>query len=332
MKTAFLAALAAVAAKLVDAHYTFPDLIIGGVVSSDWEYVRLADNHYSNAPVTDVTSAEFQCYQTAATAAAAGATVTVAAGSTIGWQANGAIYHPGNLAVYMSAAVPSASSLSAGTGTTWFKVYNDAPVYTGGALVFPSQSMQSFTFTLPASLPSGDYLVRVEQAALHVASTFGGAQFYLACGQITVTGGGSGTPGPLVAFPGAYTGYEPGILIDIYNLPANYPGYTVPGPAVWPPAGGGSPPPPPPSSTTHAPSSTPKPSSSSTTTKAPTSSAKSTSTTSAKTTSTTAPGGGGGAPVAEYGQCGGSGYTGSTTCVAGTTCTALNTYYSQCLA
>ncbi|TFY73384.1 hypothetical protein EWM64_g10628 [Hericium alpestre] len=68
----------------------------------------------------------------------------------------------------------------------------------------------------------------MEAIALHVAQTFGGAQFYLSCGQINVTGGGSGTPGPLVAIPGVYTGYEPGILINInYPIPANY---TQPGP------------------------------------------------------------------------------------------------------
>lgn len=46
----------------------------------------------------------------------------------------------------------------------------------------------------------------MESIALHVASTFGGAQFYISCGQVEVTGGGSGTPGPLVAIPGVYTG------------------------------------------------------------------------------------------------------------------------------
>jgi len=34
----------------------------------------------------------------------------------------------------------------------------------------------------------------------------------------------------------------------------------------------------------------------------------------------------------EYGQCGGTGWTGPTTCVAGTTCVYSNPYYSQCLA
>ncbi|KAF9449521.1 glycoside hydrolase family 5 protein [Macrolepiota fuliginosa MF-IS2] len=33
-----------------------------------------------------------------------------------------------------------------------------------------------------------------------------------------------------------------------------------------------------------------------------------------------------------YAQCGGIGWTGETTCVSGATCTALNEYYSQCLA
>ncbi|EIW58084.1 uncharacterized protein TRAVEDRAFT_29696 [Trametes versicolor FP-101664 SS1] len=34
----------------------------------------------------------------------------------------------------------------------------------------------------------------------------------------------------------------------------------------------------------------------------------------------------------EWGQCGGTGWTGATTCVSGTVCTVINPYYSQCLA
>ena len=44
------------------------------------------------------------------------------------------------------------------------------------------------------------------QIALHVASTYGGAQFYVGCAQVNVVGGGGGTPGPLVSIPGVYTG------------------------------------------------------------------------------------------------------------------------------
>jgi hypothetical protein len=58
---------------------------------------------------------------------------------------------------------------------------------------------------------------------------------------VNVVGGGNGNPGPKVAIPGVYTGYEPGIMIvsprcicnsweaeliysfqNIYNQPANY--------------------------------------------------------------------------------------------------------------
>lgn len=49
------------------------------------------------------------------------------------------------------------------------------------------------------------------------------------------------------------------------------------------------------------------------------------------TTTATASGSGSTGTVAKYGQCGGIGYTGSTTCASGSTCTYSNAYYSQCL-
>ncbi|CAL1699253.1 unnamed protein product [Somion occarium] len=237
---AFIALLAAVSAA--SAHYTFPDFIQNGAVSTDWQYVRETANHYSNGPVTDVNDPEFRCYELDLqnTAGQTGV-ATVSAGDTVGFKGysklkpmqNGAIYHPGYLDVYMTKADPAADSPEAGTGQSWFKVWEDAPTYANGQLTFPSTSITDFTFTIPKSLPNGQYLIRGEQIALHVASTYGGAQFYIGCAQVEVTNGGSGTPGPLVAIPGVYTGYEPGILINIYNVPSNFTGYQAPGPAVW---------------------------------------------------------------------------------------------------
>ena len=66
-------------------------------------------------------------------------------------------------------------------------------------------------------MPSGEYLVRTEHIALHNAANKGGAQFYLSCAQVKVTGGGNGTPGPLVSIPGVYDGNEPGIKLNIYS-------------------------------------------------------------------------------------------------------------------
>ncbi|KAK7059977.1 beta-xylanase [Favolaschia claudopus] len=49
------------------------------------------------------------------------------------------------------------------------------------------------------------------------------------------------------------------------------------------------------------------------------------------TTSSTATGGSTGCVSAEWGQCGGMGWTGCTACASGTTCKVSNAYYSQCL-
>ncbi|KAJ3506061.1 hypothetical protein NLJ89_g7083 [Agrocybe chaxingu] len=54
-------------------------------------------------------------------------------------------------------------------------------------------------------------------------------------------------------------------------------------------------------------------------------------TTTAPTTVTTAPPISTAAPAGAYGQCGGTNWTGATTCVSGYTCTYSNPYYSQCL-
>ncbi|KJA15577.1 lytic polysaccharide monooxygenase [Hypholoma sublateritium FD-334 SS-4] len=217
-------------ATFVSSHYTFPNLVANGVTTADWLDVRQTDNYDSNAPVTDVTSADFRCYNTALNLPAQ--TATVAAGSSIGFMANGPVYHPGVVNVYMAKAPSSNVATWDGDGAVWFKVFEISAVTDGGSSIsFPALNALGYNFTLPEALPSGQYLVRIEQIALHVASTFGGAQFYLSCGQINVTGGGNGTPGPLVSIPGVYTGNEPGILINIYYpVPATY---VQPGPAVW---------------------------------------------------------------------------------------------------
>ncbi|KAI0319357.1 glycoside hydrolase family 61 protein [Amylostereum chailletii] len=223
-----IVALATLASQ-VAAHYTFPSLVVDGTTTPQWVNVRKTNNFNTQAPVTDVTSLDLRCYdtQTAATAT----TIDVAAGSQLGIMSDGTIYHPGVVNVYMAKA-PDSDDDFAGDGSVWFKVYQITAVTDGGtSITFPAEALPGVSFTVPSALPSGQYLVRMEAIALHVASTFGGAQFYISCGQINVTGGGSGTPGPTVAIPGVYTGYEPGILINInYPIPTNY---TQPGPAVW---------------------------------------------------------------------------------------------------
>ena len=53
--------------------------------------------------------------------------------------------------------------------------------------------------------------------------------------------------------------------------------------------------------------------------------------TKAAASSTTSAAASSGGTLAKWSQCGGTGWTGSGTCVSGTTCTYSNAYYSQCL-
>ncbi|KAJ6454495.1 glycoside hydrolase [Mycena vitilis] len=235
MKSLSLFAAVAVLATKVSAHYTWPQLIVGGANTSTWQYVRQTNNWQNLNPLTDVSSTDVRCYTS--TESDTSSTMSVAAGSTIGFTVNGNpsnLYHPGVVNVYMAQAPAGTDAASwDGDGSVWFKVYEISAVTDGGSTItFPATGMTQVTFPIPTETPSGQYLVRIEHIALHVASSFGGAQFYIACGQVEVTGGGSGTPGPLVEFPGEYTGNEPGILINInYPIPATY---TQPGPPVWP--------------------------------------------------------------------------------------------------
>ncbi|KAG2010454.1 endoglucanase II [Coprinopsis cinerea AmutBmut pab1-1] len=98
-------------------------------------------------------------------------------------------------------------------------------------MFFESTNQTHFEFDLPQSLPSGQYLLRIENIAIHATNVVGRPlQFFLSCAQINVANGGNGTPGPLVNVPGHYTGLEPGLDIDILNPPVTY---IHPGPAVW---------------------------------------------------------------------------------------------------
>ncbi|ESK95764.1 endoglucanase ii [Moniliophthora roreri MCA 2997] len=206
--------------------------------------------------------------------------------------------HKGPLIVYL-AQVGSATQTSV-TGLKWFKIYEDG--LSGGTwgvdrLVANKGKM---SFTIPSCIPAGQYLLRVEIIALHGASSYPGAQFYMECAQLEITGGGNTSPANIVSFPGAYKGSDPGITINIYQ---NLQSYKIPGPSVFSCSGNNTP-------VTTGGGSSPN----------PTTSAPSTPTTSAPSSGT----------VAQWGQCGGIGYNGPTTCVSPYKCVKSNDYYSQC--
>lgn len=245
----YFAAIAAAAAFVPGAlgHYRWVAFVNGGR-TGDYEFVRQNTNH--NSPVENVMSTDMRC--NVGTQANAGKTgvAKVAAGSTVGMALDQAIYHQGvslhlyllclrtlltscspnqPILIYMSRAPGDVKSYD-GSGD-WFKVAQRGPGFNSQGADWVPTSVGQFDFKIPASLPAGQYLIRAEHIGLHVASSQGGAQIYIGCAQVEVTGGGSGSPGPLVKFPGAYSPTDPGIMMNIYYPPMT--SYKMPGPAVW---------------------------------------------------------------------------------------------------
>ncbi|KAH7091900.1 glycosyl hydrolase family 61-domain-containing protein [Auriculariales sp. MPI-PUGE-AT-0066] len=218
MKTAVIAAIAALAHS-VSGHYIWTTLVAGSATSTT--SVRLPGN---NSPVETV-GATIACNVIAVNATT---TTSVAAGSSIGFKLDNTLYHLGPAAIYLG-QVPSGKTAATwdGSGAQWFKIAEWGATYpngANGAMSFSDYNLSQLTATIPKSIPSGDYLARVEQIGLHVA---GKPQWYISCAQITVTGGGSASPSKVSMPP--YSASDAGLTVNIYSYPAPSP-YVVPGP------------------------------------------------------------------------------------------------------
>ncbi len=104
--------------------------------------MRIAANHYSNGPVTDVTSEAIRCYQLTPGGGGSTSNYKIHAGGTLNFAANPNIYHPGALSAYM-AKVPEGQTAAEfnGAGAVWFKIYQDHPGIGASGMTWPSQSM-----------------------------------------------------------------------------------------------------------------------------------------------------------------------------------------------
>jgi cellulase len=142
--------------------------------------------------------------------------------------------HWGPVLAYMG-KVEDASSAD-GSGE-FFKVYQNgwakAPGATQGDNDFWGTKDLNYNcgkldFKIPSDIAPGDYLLRAEAIALHAAGPAGGAQHYVTCYQLTVTGSGTASPAG-VTFPEAYSKTGPGLGFSIH---ANLDSYPMPGPEL----------------------------------------------------------------------------------------------------
>ncbi|KAH0346131.1 carbohydrate-binding module family 1 protein, partial [Aureobasidium melanogenum] len=352
MKYSVVSALA-LAASSVNAHAIMQRIMVDGVDQGSLTGIRAPS---SNNPVQDVSSSDILCGASSGTSSKL---ITIPAGASVagGWahllggpQGSGdsdnpiAKSHKGPTQVYL-AKVDDAVSASA-TGLKWFKIASDAVTSSG---VWGVDDMISNTdsngfgwqkFTMPSCIAPGQYLMRVELLALHSATAEGGAQFYQSCAQIKVTGSGSFSPSTSneMSLPGGYSATDPGILANIYDS-SIYTSYKAPGPAVISCGASNAAP------VTSAAAASSKPATSAVSSKVPvstsaaavTSKPATTLSTMVKTSEAAAPAtsaassGSSSGTAAHWGQCGGKGWTGPTTCISGTTCKVQNDWYSQCL-
>ncbi|KAL2858444.1 glycosyl hydrolase family 61-domain-containing protein [Aspergillus pseudoustus] len=239
MKLSLLTAAAAFV-PFVSAHYFFDVLIIDGLETKSNEFVRSNTREAKYNPTKwenvrdDMTPdlPDFRCNKGAFTFAGQTGTAEVQAGSKLAMKlAVGANFqHPGPALVYMSKA-PTTARTYEGDGD-WFKIHEESVCnknadFTGAA--WCTWEKDRIEFTIPADLPDGEYLIRPEHIGVHGAHV-GQAEFYNTCAQVKVVGGGTGTPGPTVKFPGAYKKDDPSFNFSIYG---GYKDYPMPGPAVW---------------------------------------------------------------------------------------------------
>ncbi|KAE8440480.1 hypothetical protein EG329_007434, partial [Mollisiaceae sp. DMI_Dod_QoI] len=274
-------------ASQTSAHYIFEQFTHAGTKYPAYQYIRQNTNY--NSPVTDLTSTDLRCNVGGLTGGST-QTITVNAGDPFTFTTDTAVYHDGPLSMYMAKAPTTAADFD-GSGQVWFKILDLGPTFTAGTSTWPLS--QSYSYTIPAALPSGDYLLRVQQLGIHNPYPAGTPQFYVSCAQVTVTGGGSGTPGPLVSIPGFIKGDEPGYTVNIYS---NFRNYTIPGPPVW-------------SGQSAVGASGPSPTNGDPVAASPVSSVAPTFPVVATSSAVAVPSG---PTVAKYGQCGGTGWTGST--------------------
>ena len=222
------AALLTAGAELVAAHSSYQNFVIDGVQQPP----HFAVQSNSPRPVRDVTNEAMICHSGEAT----DEQVEVAPGTSVGMQwfrfdnettternfpiAAG---HLGPVLIYIADASTN------GEGGVWHKIFEDGLSPDGSWAVDRFRANNGLmTIDLPDLAP-GDYLIRPEIIALHQAADEGGAQFFLGCGQMKVTGSGSLVlPAEGTDMTKAYSPTDPGILVDIEGLTE----YIIPGPPV----------------------------------------------------------------------------------------------------
>ncbi|RAL60405.1 hypothetical protein DID88_000180 [Monilinia fructigena] len=210
----------------VNAHQNFHQFWVNGVSPGYQTSIRMPP---SNSPVTDVTSNDITCNVNGNVVPSGVNTTAAKEGDaiTVQWDSS---THPGPIQHYLFGPVDDASQAT-GIGE-WFKIDEYVEVNGTWASNLMDAGNMSYTFNLPTGMATGEYLLRSEMLALHGAQTLGGAQWYIGCAQLSITGTSGDSCGPSIKLPGAYNESDPSIYIPNVYYGFNISTYTAPGGAI----------------------------------------------------------------------------------------------------
>ncbi|EGN94280.1 glycoside hydrolase family 61 protein [Serpula lacrymans var. lacrymans S7.3] len=188
------------------------------------------------APVKGANNSNLNCGQDAQKAALV-ASANPGSKLTFSWKGGDGSDWPHNIGpimTYMTPCLNTTCDQYDSTNAMWFKV-DEVGLESGNSTWYQQNLMNGYpaNVTIPETLEPGEYLIRHEIIALHLANEMGGAEFYPSCTQVQVKG--SQTGGPLanetVTFPGGYSDTAPGIYDpNIFNTPLD--NYVFPGPPI----------------------------------------------------------------------------------------------------
>ncbi|KAL0579072.1 hypothetical protein V5O48_002914 [Marasmius crinis-equi] len=140
----------------------------------------------------------------------------------------------GPLLTYMASCGSKPCNEFDPSNANWFKIMESGMQKDSSWKQAGLKSGDTIHATIPKNLAPGNYMVRSEIIALHLANDKGGAEFYVDCLQLRVGGRQTGKPSSrdTVKFPGGYSNNDPGIFVPkIYDhmQPSDY---VIPGPKI----------------------------------------------------------------------------------------------------
>jgi len=221
-------------AAYVSAHGELTRVTIDGKTFSKFDQASIIRVVSSQDPNKGANNPALTCGPNAQPASLS-ANVNPGASMSIDWRTaddNVWPHNTGPMLTYMANCGQTTCDKFDPANAQWFKIDQKARKQDGNWFQQDLMTGGKDTVTIPQNLAPGNYMVRHEIIALHLATNPGGAEFYPGCFQVTVGGSGTGKPSQdeLVQFPGGYGDNDPGIFDpSVFDNNAPYP---MPGPAL----------------------------------------------------------------------------------------------------